>query len=145
MGLDCSGLKPTSKNGERFRRRYSQWSNLAILMSDLCPEPDRELSEKRFHIENGGLDAQHARALAEALDMCLQNGAVDEYLKNRTYMRVIEEHARAMEERAKEKNMLDDLTKQVIQLFADDRRPLTRGDVEEFVAFLKDCGGYRTW
>lgn len=75
MGMDVYGKEPISKVGEYFRRNAWGWRPLATLCCTLCP---KETESCRYWQSNDGdgLDAIGARALADALQDKVNQGAL---------------------------------------------------------------------
>ncbi len=121
MGMDIVGRNPTGENGKYFRRNNRGWPPLVDYCIQVAPEICAPC--KYWYTNDGdGLDADGAAALASAL----QN-EVDE---NRTLA-----YATKLAS-AEEQNPL-----------APEEVPGSRfvGSVVEFIAFLRECGGFRIY
>lgn len=164
MGMDVIGTAPTSETGEYFRANIWWWHPLADFLTATFPEETGGCTY--WHSNDGdGLDGPGAAALAAALEDALSSsvGAVDQHTE-----RLLAEAATVPRERCQwcEGTGLR-RDKVGLELGLDKRNPRTgkggcnacqglgttlpheahvcfdREHVEEFAAFLRDCGGFR--
>jgi hypothetical protein len=81
--MDVSGRKPTGEKGEYFRNSIWWWMPLAAYCSAVVA-PDICAPCKYWHSNDGdGLDAEHASALAEALQREVDEGRTQIYAAER--------------------------------------------------------------
>ena len=150
MGMDVFGRKPTSPEGEYFRRNVWGWHPLAQLCERAAPYITADC--EHWHSNDGdGLDASGAAKLAERLQLLIADGSVAAYVKRRdaelaqlpdqtcvccdgTGMR----RGTTGNDRA---DCLECDGKGKQENFAR-RYRLRRHDVEAWVAFLQACGGF---
>lgn len=160
--MDIIGTAPTSEMGAHFRANIAGWVPLAQFLTTTFPE---ETSGCTYWYSNDadGLDAPGAAALAVALQVALDDGVVDEYID-----RLAAEAATVPRRPCMWCEGIglrrDELG---IEHGAHRRDPYTgrggcnacqglgtllppwgevrfaRGHAEEFLAFLRDCGGFR--
>jgi hypothetical protein len=152
--MDVYGTKPTSPEGEYFRRNVWGWHPLAQLCHDLAPEITAKC--EYWHSNDGeGLDADAAGELASVLQEHLATGEVASYIRQRD-------------------SWLAGLPDEpcygcdgvgVIERSREDRVPgacracggkghttnfkkhyfLHEDDVGEWITFLKSCGGFKIY
>jgi hypothetical protein len=79
MGMDVIGRAPTNETGAYFRRNVWGWRPLAHLACTLCPK-ETAACEYWQSNDGDGLDGPGARALADALQDQLNQGAVAAYV-----------------------------------------------------------------
>lgn len=82
MGMDVYGKLPTSDVGKYFRRNAWGWRPLATLCCTLCPKETAACTYWQSN-DGDGLDATGARALADALQDQINQGAVTAYVQIR--------------------------------------------------------------
>jgi len=80
MGIDIYGISPTSKKGEYFRRGGGSWEPLAILVTRLCPK-ETAGCQYWLTSDGDGLADLGAGRLADALQAKINQGAVRAYIK----------------------------------------------------------------
>jgi len=82
MGMDVSGVDPTTKEGEYFRNNVWWWHPLA----DYCLQVGGDVAKKceYWHSNDGdGLDAEGSLQLAELLEAEVTSGRCEEFAKKR--------------------------------------------------------------
>lgn len=162
MGMDVIGTAPTSDEGEYFRANVGWWHPLARFLTTNFREETRGCTY--WHSNDGdGLDGPSAARLATALDVALSTGgAVDEHVERLTAEAAVipRERCQWCEGTGLRRDEVG------VELGLDRRDPTTgtggcnacqglgtrlpyeadvrfaREHVEEFTAFLRDCGGF---
>lgn len=148
MGMDVFGSQPISAPGEYFRRNVWGWRPLAELVTTLCP---KESAACEYWYSNGGdgLDAVGARALADALQDKVNHGVVSTYIKNRN----AELEAMPNEScwlcegtgkhpRAGQVGWCNGCDGTGFVRPFETEYEVEEDDVREFIAFLRDSGGF---
>jgi hypothetical protein len=171
MGMDVYGNKPTSETGEYFRANVWYWRPLANYCCTIAPEITGRCKYWQSN-DGAGLDAADAFALAEILQREINNGraatyeriyrAEQEALPNKPCWLCKGTGSRAP---IPHDQQLDDLLgpPPAPQIEPDGRMkcngcdgegfvrpestyyPFSAEVVAEFVAFVRECGGFRIW
>jgi hypothetical protein len=152
MGMDVIGRNPASDQGEYFRNNAWWWGSLA----DYCMEiaPDVTARCKYWHSNDGdGLSDRDSGALADALQKEIESGRC-------------EAHAKAVEAAASSERCIvcegsgvsmpipkvgasDAVTDIKCWACGGDGRVFSEyfsvENVQEFVTFLRDSGGFNIW
>jgi hypothetical protein len=168
MGMDVIGDNPISERGEYFRNNVWWWRPLWDYCCVVAPELCLDVSG---HYNDGdGLDGEGSVALAKALITSLSNGFIDKYIQERnelianlpmrdcdlchnTGIRTDEvgvEQGMALKVLEQDKAII--LGREIGWCNGCDGRgwnepwetsyPFSRENIEEFCAFLQDCGGF---
>jgi hypothetical protein len=82
MGMDIYGIRPTSKRGEYYRNGRWSWEHLATLVTTLCSKESARC-KNWFTNDGDGLIGVGACDLADALQDKINQGAVRSYIKIR--------------------------------------------------------------
>jgi len=168
MGMDVYGRKPTSEEGNYFRRSVWGWRPLADLCVTLAPEICSACEHWQSN-DGDGLDDKASKRLADLLAQSLSNGAIKAFveLRNATIAqlpnqicnlcegtgirtdemgaqcghpeRVIDEPGHP---RHGEKGWCNGCDGRGSKPHWETNYDVDEDDVREFVAFLKDCGGF---
>lgn len=161
MGMDVFGREPSSERGEYFRSNVWWWHPLAAFVQEVCPR-ESEGCEYWHSNDGDGLDREQTAALVRALDAALEAGKVDahaEQLKSAAAV-IDREICRLCDGSGLRRD-------EIGRRHGFDRRDpdsgeggcngcqgvgttmppgsdvcFTREHVEEFLAFLRDCGGF---
>ncbi|SRR5258706_7737665 len=132
MGMDVYGKKPKSQTGEHFRRSHHGWS---FLMNAVFNLVDPSITEKCHYwhsCDGDGLDDDNSVALAAALQRHLEpNGDLSKALADLDKLR---------SEPEPEWNERD---LQTLHNAIADIKFLMEEDIPEFIAFLKQSGGFQ--
>lgn len=169
MGMDVYGNNPTSERGEYFRNNVWWWRPLWDFCEEIAPEVVQGVSG---HTNDGdGLDEEGAKALANVLKISLSEGVVDTYkMKRDEYLKTLPKEECNLcdstgirtDEIGKEHGMdvkiLSDSEASALGRTIgycngcegrgwkdswETHYPFERANVEEFVDFLAECGGFR--
>ena len=130
MDVDLYGTKPMAQAGRHFGRTYSDWALLGLLVLGLCDKARTSPCEEWFNSEGNGLSAEDAVALADNLQARIDDGSVDEYVGHCQHMKA------QLEEAGVKRKTLP-------AVLVHDSYPLDRRDVDEFLSFLRTCGGFK--
>ena len=153
MGMDVYGRNPTAPEGEYFRNNVWYWRPLAIYINQVAPTIAKRCKE--WHSNSGdGLNQKDSLALADILDTEVKAGRTLSFEKQWT----------------SELEMLPDEPCQICsgtgrrlappQIGAGDQPcngcdskgqvrphatwyPFQVSNVEDFIRFLRDCGGFK--
>lgn len=168
MGMDVYGRQPTTEKGKYFRNNIWWWRPLADMCLVMAPDICAPCTHWQSN-DGDGLDADGAKALADVLEQRLKDGTVARYIAERdAYLEALPDEACQLcngsgvrrDKLAEEAGML----KRVINEPGHPRDgqvgwcnscdgvghkrpfethyPADVENVEEFVGFLKDCGGF---
>jgi hypothetical protein len=138
MSMDVHGHKPKSPAGKYFGRSSWDWNPLAAYV--LSAAPDIAPYDEGWHLNQGaGLSAEYAEALAKRLQAELASGEPATYVRERDAFYQEDRNALKLNEGGTIK--LADLPREKWGALCR----LRVSDVEEFVAFLRDCGGFAIW
>jgi len=80
MAFEIVGQRPSTKEGEYFRRRSMWWAPLADYMCKVAPEITDQCESWQTN-EGDGLDAERAAALANRLDVEIREGRCERYAR----------------------------------------------------------------
>jgi hypothetical protein len=112
MGMDVYGMRPNSETGEYFRRNISGWPPLATLCEMAAPDVCK-YCECWYSNDGDGLNERHATDLACILEKAINDGSITPLAIN------------------------------VVSEYPDRYTPTELIETaREFIAFLKDCGGF---
>ena len=159
MGFDIYGRKPTTPEGEYFRNNVWWWRPLAIYIKFVAPEPLYNKC-KDWHTNDGfGLDANDSLKLADLLQAEIDSGGTKKY--ERTYQCGLEQLPNVQcdlcEGTGTRKPVpftgAGDPKTDGIKCNACDGEgyrddwaksyPFEVKNVQEFVTFLRGCGGFK--
>jgi len=169
MGMDVSGMNPTSDRGSYFRNNVWWWRPLA----EYCLNNHFEIAGKceSWHTNDGaGLDEENSKLLARALKEDLRRGVVADYEKEynrqmgelpREVCRLCEGTGIRSDMLGKEMGMPEKELKPEVQILTGRTHgwcnacdgvgttenwalsyPFNEENVREFADFLEDCGGF---
>jgi len=156
MGMDVVGLKPKTSVGEYFRNNVWYWRPLW----DYCCTIDEQLYDKvpSAHTNDGdGLDAIQSRQLAFKLQEEIDSGRakqfVDDYETRRASLPKIEcTYCDENGNRTWPTKTVEKITKPCNACNGtrltdswDSWYPMTLENIQSFVNFLMDCGGFQIW
>lgn len=80
MSFDIVGRRPSTHEGECFSTNGASWSPLALYIQRIAPELASQCTH--WYTNDGdGLDAEHAAALADRLDVEIREGRCERYLR----------------------------------------------------------------
>lgn len=158
MGMDVMGRKPKSETGAYFRRNVWGWHPLADLIENLFPwaSPPNTF----WHSNDGwGLNATQSKRLAKELSAATEDGRIAFYIKERD-----DRIASLPKEECPYCNGTGVRTDEIGVELGMDEKLWCNGcdgkgavspwetnyhcdiqDVNEFTAFLKDCGGFHIY
>ena len=80
MGMDVCGRKPTGERGKYFKSSVWWWQPLARYCQAVAPEITSACRDCHTN-DGGGLDAESALALAEALQKEISFNRTDAYVR----------------------------------------------------------------
>ena len=132
MGMEVFGRKPKSKIGEFFWNDVWHWRPLWAYCEKVAADITKQW--EMGHLNDGwGLTSKQASKLAQVLEKKLADGSVAGYaeqseFKGDVYPLPDKEIIKAMGLRPTEEDYL-----------------FSKENVQNFLAFLKDCGGFRIW
>lgn len=132
MGMDVYGKNPISENGSYFRNTVTAWPPLAKYCMEVAPEITKDC--KYWYSNDGdGLDADGACALAKKLQAEIDVGRTLQYM---------ERYARAQKKMPKKPCKYCDGTglREPVPFFS-----FNVENVQGFINFLKDSGGFVIW
>jgi hypothetical protein len=140
MGMDVSGRKPTTEQGEYFRNSVWWWGPLANYIWQVAPEIAGHCEDWLTN-EGDGLNAEDSAALANKLQQEIGAGRTERYA-------VILRGPAAGECGAGD--MLTGIEcnncdgNGFVPAFST-YYPFSTDNVRNFVAFLRGCGGFSIW
>jgi hypothetical protein len=156
MGFDLIGRYPVSEEGSYFRMNQFMWPPFVDLLHDICARDILRKCRLWYSSDEDGLDEKHALALAKDLQNRIEDGSVEKALERTRYdfasyqtrakrrggryARDARGNLAAIESARAEAQRRAGASKNVTE-YSD--IPITRKHAEQFVAFLKDCGGFR--
>ncbi len=115
MAYDLYGIKLSADEGTHFRMSVFAWPEFVRVLLKFAPEECSPCTEwYGEHCYGRGLDAEQALRLAEKLRSHILDETIPDYISE-----VVQERAREC-----------------------DAAWVSQGDMHDFVAFLKDCGGF---
>jgi hypothetical protein len=123
MGMDVYGNDPLNADGEYFRNNVWWWGPLWEYCHDVAPELASKVTYG-FSNDGDGLDGEDSIALAAALVEALASGHTLKYEENFKAEKEKESQSSNESENFKSWYCFD------------------TNNVEEFVTFLKNCGGF---
>ena len=149
MGMDVFGNNPSSKTGAYFRNNVWWWRPLWVYCCHVAPILTRDVVYGQSN-DGDGLGAAGSRSLAAILNGKIADGSCERYAKD---------YETAMSEMADEECNLCGGTGKRVDMEARDGcnkchgvgklRPsatdysFSTENVQEFAAFLAECGGFR--
>jgi len=156
MGMDISGINPVTETGTYFRANCWSWRPIHALISivnsisgdTLVPQ---DVMKGMSYNDGKGLKnqkdcnklANHLANLLEHPEIMEEHGLVLE--ENEINFPVAKEPGMLVDENGRfvKPEKVDELQAKGVKL----RSPYgtTRKHVEEFICFLKDCGGFKVW
>ena len=122
MGMDVSGIKPTSQEGEYIRFSMWSWPNVINFAKIVAPEEFSKI-EYPYSNDGSGLNAEDSRKMGEKILNSINTEVMIQYLQ------YIPERPKSY------KNGKITATSK----FCDPDR------IEEFGKFLISCGGFQIW
>ena len=142
MGMDVYGNNPTDKKGEYFRNPLRYWKALADCIQVIAPDIAAKCTY--WYANDGdGLEVFDALELADALQKEIDSGRCETYAKIKTRIGLLERDTLGDE------HGLWDIAvggNGAITLRPSDATyPFDIENVQSFVAFLRECGGFRIW
>lgn len=150
MGMDVSGVNPTAKAGKYFHRNCWGWRPLWDCAFHLAPEIIGDRVHDAGHYNDGaGLDREGSTRLADVLRDCLADGSARRYVEQRqAALRALpDEVCDLCHGTGKRTDMV--VANGCNKCHGDGRvRPVETDytldveDIEEFAAFLENCGGF---
>jgi len=144
MGMDCMGDNPQSKQGEYFRANIWSWGPIHHLICHYCDQhknvfgrtliDDETLTHMSVNDGEGPADHKTCEILADYLDSYLKNEMDGDVLECEYGPYVCTETG---------KFLSDYESGQA----SETRRAyrVDRDHLQEFVGFLKECGGFRVY
>jgi len=171
MGMDVFGEKPENEDGEYFRRNVWGWRPLWMLVEHVAEELANRV--EFAHTNDGdGLDAVDSKALAIALLNGIEDGTVEEFIKEYDEFKAglsnvdcnicdgtgIRTDQVGIEAGWHDKKLDEEVAKQVGREFGSCNACKGLGQqehfqrsyytpeiscVQEFAKFLEHCGGFR--
>lgn len=147
MGMDVYGQNPTSSTGEYFRNNVWHWRPLAVYIGVVAPGIAQHCKSWHYN-DGGGLDATQSRALAEVLQGEIDSQRTLKYEK--TYRHELETLPDVPCHCCKGTGVFHGKTCHVCEGNCTTRPwetyyPFSVSNVQEFVHFLRDCGGFKIW
>ena len=150
MGMDVFGRKPTSPEGEYFRRNVWGWNPLAQLCERAAPDIAMEC--EHWHSNDGdGLDASDAATLAERLQLLIADGSVAAYIKRRdaALAQLPDETCGCCDGTGMRRDATGNDRAKCRQCGGKGKQEnfarhyhLDEDDVKEWLVFLRACGGF---
>lgn len=157
MGMDVSGVAPTTKRGKYFRNNMWWWRplwNYAYQTSDgLITE---SMWNKGHHNDGAGLDAPQAERLASLLRSSIDDGSCEQYaVEYKQHLeRVPDEVCSVCKGTGKRQASTFEghEGRDCMACKGKGKRrpietwyPFATDNVETFVEFLEGCGGFQIW
>jgi hypothetical protein len=121
MGYDLYGNQPTSAKGRHLRHSMWRWYPLVELCQTLASHECEPCTGWLIN-DGSGLESEDARHLADRLDQLVTVGSAAAYLRAR--------HA---------------VTQALPHDSPDRHAQVDADDVNEFIHFLRDSGGFGIW
>ena len=139
MGMDVYGVAPAAKAGEYFRASIWAWrpiwERMALLCSDLLNED--LLDSMAFNSGAGPRDQETCDKVAERLERWLADDPREKFSweHDSTTLKV-----NAEGRFVSDKELAADPT-----LVTKSPYSVSREELQEFIGFLKNCGGFSVW
>jgi hypothetical protein len=139
MGFDLSGKAPKSEDGRYFSANLAGWHPIVDICMRVAPNICARCEHWRTN-DGDGLEDDDALALADALQKAVDTGALD-----------YEDALSGQESAALRKQMLTlrVANGQLLAFAAPELLPSGKPElivmVLEFIAFLRDSGGFEIW
>ena len=136
MGMDVFGLAPANGTGEYFRASIWSWFPIWDRLVSLCGDflEERLLVDMSFNQGAGPQDQTTCTKIAERLESWLRKDPSERFfrIKDNSGLRVTSEGRFVTDEDAKKDPHLETKSPYSVD----------RLHIEEFVEFLKNCGGF---
>lgn len=151
MGMDVNGKNPSSKTGEYFRNNVWWWHPLWSYCEIVAPELTAKV--EHGHTNDGdGLNAEDSKTLAAILEQELKHGRTQEYESAHTAKlnALPDEECWLCKGTGTRGDMVVDhgcngcKGKGKVRPHST-HYPFSVENVQEFAAFLKDCGGFEIY
>jgi hypothetical protein len=167
MGMDVTGKKPTSKTGEYFRNNCWWWHPLWHYCQEIAPWVREIVIYAQFNDGDGLKTAKDSRKLADALQAELDSGRTAVYAKkyNADMEAIPDEKCDLCEGcgiRRDSVGVVNGFTNRIVENGprrgetgwcngcdgvghkrpSETSYPFGEDNVREWVAFLRDCGGF---
>jgi NAD-dependent SIR2 family protein deacetylase len=154
MGMDVYGIKPKNEQGEYFRSNVWYWHPLWDCLDQLHPTLCSKC-ESPHDNSGSGLNARDSLALSKLLKEDLQDGTIDQYIKQ--YQEALEalplEDCRYCDGKGTRSWPKEDGTEEVKQCNSCNGTLKTKSHltwynmdldlIKEFQVFLENCGGFQ--
>lgn len=149
MGFDVYGLKATTETGAYFRNNVWHWRPLAHYVKQVAPRITNKC--KNWHTNDGdGLSATDASRLAKALQKQVDSGETAKYALGYAEFQaaVPDEPCTYCESTGYRSTDIGNLNRcnacngKGSRRPFDTQYPFSVENVEAFILFLKDCGGF---
>jgi len=140
MGMDVYGNNPTGKKGEYFCNQIHYWEALAHYIHAVA------IAAKCTHWytnDGDGLKVSGALELADALQNEIDSGRCETYAKIKTSIGLLERDTLGNEHGLWD--IAVDGNGAITLRPSDATYPFDVQNVQRFVAFLRECGGFRIW
>jgi hypothetical protein len=142
MGMDVYGNNPTGKKGEYFRNPIHYWKALADYIHVVAPTIAAKCTY--WYANDGdGLEVSDALELADALQKEIDSGRCETYAKIKTRIGLLERDTLGNEHGLWV--IAVDGNGAITSRPSDATYPFDIQNVKSFVAFLRECGGFRIW
>ena len=146
MGMDVYGQNPANKTGEYFRRNIWGWRPLADYTTKAAP--DITAGCRYWHTnDSDGLDATQSVKLADALQTEVDSGRTADYVEERdAALAALPRvecwlcHGAGISVGLKSCNGCEGLGDTE---HSDTHYPLYVEDVQQWITFLRSCGGFK--
>lgn len=154
MGMDVYGCSATSEKGEYFRNNVWWWRPLAEYCCEVAPAITAKCTYWQSN-DGDGLNARDARRLADALEKELREGRTAAYaaIRDAEHNQLPDEPCKICAgtgSRPEPPNIGAGTTGACNGCNSTGRKrpiatdyPFSVENVEQFVAFLRDCGGFK--
>ena len=139
MGMDVFGIEPTADTGRYFRASIWQWRPLWEQMKALCGDflSDEMLAAMAYNDGAGPREQSTCTKIADRLEQWLHTDSRSKFVIDReqTSLRVASNGCLVSCETLSEEEE------------SNSKSPysVTRQEIEEFIEFLRDCGGFSVW
>jgi hypothetical protein len=142
MGMDVYGNNPTGKGGECFCIRIHYWEALADYIHAVAPTIAAKCTYW-YSNDGDGLEVSDALGLADALQKEIDSGRCETYAKIKTKIGLLERDTLGSEHGLWD--IAFDGNGAITLRPSDATYPFDVQNVQRFVAFLRECGGFRIW